>query len=180
MREIVLSVGAEFLRYKTLAEQAFAQVADEALSVGEGGSNSIVQLAWHISGNLESRFTDFRTADGEKPWRRRDDEFVPRVVTRAELLERWNRGWQVLVAALDGLSDDDLAATVTVRRQPMAIHEALHRSLAHASYHVGQIVYIAKALQHERWQCLSIPLGQSEAYNASPDPARERPRLRQT
>ena len=91
MREIVLSVGAEFLRYKTLAEQAFAQVADEALSAGEGGSNSIVQLAWHISGNLESRFTDFRTADGEKPWRRRDDEFVPRVVTRAELLERWNQ-----------------------------------------------------------------------------------------
>jgi uncharacterized damage-inducible protein DinB len=177
---MVLSVTAEFLRYRALAEQAMAQVSDEALSSGEGGNNSIAQLAWHVSGNLESRFTDFRTSDGEKPWRRRDDEFVPRVVTRAELRQRWDRGWQALVAALGDLSDDDLAATITVRRQPIPIHEALHRSLAHVSYHVGQIVYIAKALQHERWRCLSIPLGQSDAYNANPDSARERPRLRHT
>lgn len=180
MRDLVLSVTAEFLRHKTLAEDAFAQVDDEALSAGEGGDNSIAQIAWHIAGNLESRFTDFRTTDGEKPWRHRDDEFMPRRVTRAELLDRWSRGWSALLAALDELSDADLAAMITIRRQPLAIHEALHRALAHICYHVGQIVYVAKRLQQERWRCLSIPLGQSDVYNANPDPARERPRLRPT
>jgi hypothetical protein len=45
------------------------------------------------------------------------------------------------------------------------VHEALHRSLAHLAYHVGQIVYLAKALRGEKWNYLSIPPGQSDAYN---------------
>jgi uncharacterized damage-inducible protein DinB len=176
MRDLVISVTTEYVRYKALAEAAFAQVTDEDLSVASGG-NSIAQLVWHISGNLASRFTDFRTSDGEKPWRHRDEEFVARTVTRAELVEKWERGWRVLFTALDALTDADLGDTVTLRRQPLRIHEALHRSLAHASYHVGQIVFIAKARQGDRWNCLSIPLGQSETYNANPNPDRERPRL---
>ena len=51
--------------------------------------------------------------------------------------------------------------------------EALHRSLEHTSYHVGQIVYLAKAIRGDAWQYLSIPPGQSEAYNKQP--TRERP-----
>jgi hypothetical protein len=37
--------------------------------------------------------------------------------------------------------------------------QALHRSLAHASYHVGQIVYLAKSFRGEAWSSLSIPRG---------------------
>jgi len=45
------------------------------------------------------------------------------------------------------------------------VHEALHRSLAHVAYHVGQIVYVAKSMRAKDWASLSIPPGQSEAYN---------------
>ena len=82
-----------------------------------------------------------------------------------ELFAKWEQGWQAVTGALTRLTDDDLQRTITIRRQPMAVHEALHRSLAHAAYHVGQIVYIAKSLRGREWKYLSIPPGQSDMYN---------------
>ena len=156
----------EFRRYKALAEGAIRQVDEPALSVrGPGDQNSIAIIAWHVSGNLASRFTDFLTTDGEKPWRHRDEEFVERTVGRTELLEKWERGWSVLFATLADLTDADLAKTVHIRAQPVAVVEALHRALAHVSYHVGQIVLLGRVAAGEGWQYLSIPPGQSESYN---------------
>jgi hypothetical protein len=116
-----------------------------------------------------SRFTEFLTTDGEKPWRHRDEEFVARQVSRAELVEKWERGWSVLFATLGALTDQHLSQTVHIRRQKLLIVEALHRSLAHVSYHVGQIVLLAKVARGDAWGSLSIPLGQSERYNQAPD-----------
>ena len=166
---MIASVEAEYRRYKALGEAAIAQVTDADLSrPGPNEGNGIAALVWHISGNLLSRFTDFRTSDGEKPWRVRDDEFVPREVTRKELLDRWKAGWRALFTALEGLTEADVSHTVTVRGQPLRIDEALHRSLAHTAYHVGQLVYLGKLLRGGEWVCLSIPLGASEAYNRAP------------
>ena len=98
MRDIVKSIEEEYVRYKKLGEGALAQVADADLSKEPpGNGNSLAALVWHISGNLESRFTDFRTSDGEKPTRDRDSEFVPRDVTRAELVAKWEQGWAPLL-----------------------------------------------------------------------------------
>jgi uncharacterized damage-inducible protein DinB len=166
---IIAPIHAEFLRYKNLGEKAIAQLDGAALSaVPPGGGNSIATICWHLSGNFRSRFTDFLTADGEKPWRKRDEEFAPRAVSRDELLAKWEQGWGVLLATLDALSDDDLERTVTIRQQPLSVTEALLRSLAHASYHVGQIVYAAKAARGGEWKYLSIPPGQSDQYNQQP------------
>ena len=171
MPTIIESIRAEFRRYKTLAEGALRQVADQDLSRAAGAAdNSLAVICWHVSGNLRSRFTDFLTSDGEKPWRNRDEEFVTRQVTREALLEKWEGGWAVLFAALDALDDTQLATTVSIRRQAMTVHEALHRSLAHTAYHVGQIVFIAKAVRGDQWTSLSIPLGESEKFNANPRP----------
>jgi len=162
---VLNSIGSEYRRYKGLGEGAIAQLDDADFSKPAGGGNSIAILVWHISGNLKSRFADFLTSDGEKPWRARDEEFIDRSVTRAQLLETWEEGWRVLFAALATLQPDDLERTVTIRTQPMAVHDALHRSLAHVSYHVGQIVYIAKALRGDTWKYMSIPPGKSEEFN---------------
>ena len=167
MRDIVKSIEEEYIRYKKLGESALAQVADADLSKEPpGNGNSLAALVWHIAGNLESRFTDFRTADGEKATRDRDSEFFSRDVTRSELLDKWQRGWAPLLAEVTALADADLAATVVIRTQPLRIDQALHRSLAHAAYHVGQMVYLAKLWVGERWDSLSIPIGQSAAFNA--------------
>ena len=163
---VIESLIDEYKRYKALAEAAIAQVGDEELgNPGHDGGNSIEMLVRHIAGNLKSRFTDFRTSDGEKPWRHRDDEFESAALSRTELLQMWEESWSVLLGEVEKLNDADLSATVTVRRQPLRIDEALHRSLAHAAYHVGQIVFMAKAMRGGAWRTLSIPKGKSEEYN---------------
>jgi len=165
MANIIDSFRGECLRYRALAEAAIAQLDDADLSiVDSSGSNSIVVICWHVAGNLRSRFTDFLTADGEKPWRHRDEEFEERQVTKEALFQKWNAGWDVLVTTLDALTDEQVHATVTIRGQSMTVHEALSRSLAHLSYHVGQIVYIAKAKRGENFTSLSIPRGASDTF----------------
>jgi hypothetical protein len=166
---ILSSITAEFRRYKALGDSALAQLEDAELALpGPNGGNSAAVLVWHIGGNLASRFTDFLTSDGEKAWRQRDEEFVQRAVTRHEVVEKWNAGWNALFHASDGLTDDHLRTTVTIRGESFEVHDALHRALAHISYHVGQLVYLAKSFRGDSWTCLSIPIGGSEAYNKNP------------
>ncbi len=163
----VESIRAEYLVYKVMGERSFAQLSDDQLNASLSSvTNSIAAVVWHISGNLKSRFTDFLTTDGEKEWRNREEEFEQRTVSRQTLLAKWEDGWGVLLGALDGLTDDDLNRTITIRTKPLEVHTALHRSLAHTAHHVGQVVYIAHALKGDAWTYLSIPPGQSAAFNA--------------
>lgn len=161
-RKIVDSVASEYRRYKSLAEGAMEQLSDEELGrTGAGGENSVATIAWHVSGNLSSRFTDFLESDGEKPWRDRESEFEPRRVSAEALRAKWDEGWTTLFQALETLTDEDLDREVTIREIPHTVAEALHRSLAHTSYHVGQIVHQARAFRGESWRFLSIPPGGS-------------------
>lgn len=174
MTTIIESIRGEYVRYKALADAAMNQLTEAELSAdGPNGANSIAVICWHVSGNLRSRFTDFLTSDGEKPWRQREEEFQARTVSRDELAAKWEQGWEVLLQTLGTLQDEQLRETVTIRRQPLTVHEALHRSLAHTSYHVGQIVYLAKSIRGESWKYLSIPPGGSAAYNR--DGTKDRP-----
>ena len=167
-RTLLPLIEAEFVRYKLLGERAMGQLQPDELHARTEHGNSIAIIVWHVSGNLVSKFTDLLTTDGEKPWRNRDSEFEARDVSPAELAEKWERGWGVLSGALAEMTDDDLAAPVTIRGVPFRVDEALLRSLAHLAYHVGQIVLLAKSFRGDEWEYLSIPPGQSEAYNANP------------
>ena len=145
MRDIITSIEGEFRRYKKLGDSSIAQLRDEELSEsGPGGGNSVAILVWHLSGNLKSRFTNFLTADGEKPWRHRDDEFVDSFGSRAALLELWERGWACLRKTLDSLKPEDLEKAVLIRGEPHSVPLALERSLGHTCYHIGQIVQVAR------------------------------------
>jgi uncharacterized damage-inducible protein DinB len=169
MHTAIKQFDAEYRRYKSLAEKALAQVLDGALSIpGPNGGNSLAVICRHIAGNLQSRFTDFLTSDGEKPWRERETEFQHRVVSRDDLTAEWEAGWATLFSTLDTLTDDDLSRTISIRRTAMTVREALLRNLAHTVYHVGQIVYVAHAIQGTEWKYLTIPPGGTAAYNANP------------
>ncbi len=162
----------EYSRYRSLAERAMAQVADEALNrVPMAEGNSMAMIVRHVGGNLVSRFTDFLTSDGEKPSRDRDAEFVERDYSRAEADQWWRDGWAALETQLASLTDQDLGRTVTIRQQPLTVHAALSRSLSHVAYHVGQLVLLARMHAGDggaAWPSLSIPRGQSVAYNQAP------------
>ena len=157
MRAVLEAIEGEYHRYKDLAEGAFRQLSDAQLDEAPADGNSVAMIVWHIAGNLRSRFTDFLTTDGEKPWRDRDSEFDERNVTRAAMLEKWEGGWKVLYDALRELDDEQLDRTITIRSQPLTVRQALLRSVTHTSYHVGQIVFLAKELIGGQWKSLTIP-----------------------
>ncbi len=151
---------------KRLADRAVEQVPDDKLHAAlDPTTNSIAVIMKHVAGNLLSRWTDFLTTDGEKPWRDRDDEFVDSFGSRAELLEAWERGWACLLKALKGLTREDLEKTVLIRGEPHTVPLALERSLGHTCYHIGQIVQVARVHAGENWQTLTIPRGGSGQFN---------------
>lgn len=161
------SIRKQFDYYKTLGEKAMAQLPDDALFWQYNPeSNSIATVVKHLAGNMRSRWTDFRTTDGEKPWRQRDGEFENDLESRAQLMAVWQQGWDCLFAAIDSMREDELDALLYIRNQGHTYMEALNRQLAHYPYHVGQIVFIAKMVADEEWKSLSIPRNQSDSYNA--------------
>jgi uncharacterized damage-inducible protein DinB len=155
-----------FRAYKRLAEGAMAQVSDAQLyATLDEQMNSIALIVKHMAGNMSSRWSEFLTTDGEKPWRDRDCEFELPPEGREALMVLWERGWATLFAALEPLTDADLSRTVTIRGEPHSVMQAINRQLAHYPYHCGQIVFLAKHLKHEGWECLSVPRGRSEEFN---------------
>lgn len=160
------SARKEFAYYRGLGERTFAQLPDEALFAEPApGNNAIAVIVKHLHGNMMSRWTDFLTTDGEKPWRRRDDEFVNDLRTRDDLMQRWNDGWTCLFAAIDPLTPADLDRLVHIRTEPHTVAQAITRQLAHVPYHVGQIVLIGKLYLGDGFTSLSIPKGGSLAFN---------------
>ena len=152
--------------YKKLADDAIAQVDDAQFAAALGGEeNGIALIVKHMAGNLRSRWTDFLTSDGEKPDRDRDAEFeLGGADDRAALLAAWERGWAAFLGTLDALAPADLGRTVTIRGEPHTVIRAIDRGVAHACYHVGQIVLLAKHFAGPGWRTLSIPRGESLAF----------------
>lgn len=151
-----------FKDYRQLAEKTFEQLGDEDMHVQpNGASNSISIIIRHMHGNMLSRWTNFLTEDGEKPWRKRDEEFKASQHTKEQLLELWNEGWRVFLSALESLKGEDLLKTVTINSKPVTAIDAINGQMAHYSYHVGQIVYIGRWLRDSQWKSLSIPKVQS-------------------
>ena len=156
----------QFRGNKRLAEAAIAQLKDEELFFTlDPESNSIAILVKHLAGNMRSRFTDFLTADGEKPDRFRDQEFeLNAATTRADVMRWWEEGWEQVFTTLNALKPEDVMRTVTIRGEPHTVLQAINRQIAHYASHSGQIILLAKHLRSKQWKTLSIPRGKSEDY----------------
>ncbi len=155
-----------FRNYKKMAERAIEQESDtEFFALIDDEANSIAVIAKHIAGNLNSRWRDFLTSDGEKDDRNRDTEFDLIDDTRESLMQFWERGWQTLFDAIEPMTVDDFTRTVPIRGEPHTIVEAINRQLTHYSYHIGQIVLLAKHFKSTDWKALSVPKNRSAEFN---------------
>lgn len=152
--------------YRRMIDAAVVQLDDDELSRRPAeGINSVAVILRHVGGNLQSRWTDFLTADGEKPTRNRDSEFEDWSGDRASLLSFFDAGWQIMRASLVALSADDLTKEVTIRGEPHTVQLAIQRSLTHTAYHVGQIMLISRSVHSGGWKWLTIPPGGSAQHN---------------
>ena len=153
--------------YKKLADKALAQMKDEEFFITlDEESNSVAVIMKHMAGNMFSRWTDFLTSDGEKPDRNRDMEFVIEAnTTKDEVTNYWERGWARVFEALEPLKLEDFEKTVMIRGEKHTIVQAINRQLMHYSYHVGQIVFLAKHFRSTAWSSLSVPRNKSAEFN---------------
>lgn len=163
----LVTVEKLFRYYKHLAEKAVEQLDDHQIhQKHHPDDNSVAIIVGHLIGNMRSRFTDFFTSDGEKSWRDRESEFMDPALNKSQLLKEWEESWKLVFTAIDQARGHPLDAIVFIRNEGHTVLEALQRQLAHYAYHVGQIVFWSKSLAGSDWKSLSIPKGQSAAYNA--------------
>lgn len=156
--EYLKTVIERFKDAKVTAEKALEQLTESELFWAPNEeSNSVAIIVKHMSGNMVSRWTDFLTTDGEKPYRNRDDEFVGDIQTREQMMELWGNGWDTLFNALKSIEDHQLLKIITIRNEPHSVIEAIERQMYHYSYHIGQIIYVAKILKSSNWKTLTIP-----------------------
>ena len=164
--EFLQSAKKRFKEYKGLADKTFDQLNDdEMIWKPNEASNSIAVIIKHMHGNMLSRWTNFLTEDGEKEWRKRDDEFEEETISKQQLLGLWEEGWNVFLDTLESLKEQDLLKTITIRNQPLLVIDAVNRQMAHYSSHVGQIIYIGRLIKADQWETLSIPKKGPEQFN---------------
>jgi len=156
-------------KLKTLADKAIDQIEHEHLfAVLDPEANSIAVIMKHMAGNMRSRWIDFLTADGEKPDRDRDGEFVREPDdTEAKIKSMWEDGWSRTFQAVSSLTPEDLGTSVRIRGEAHTVVEAINRQLTHYAAHVGQIVLLAKHHAGSDWRSLSIPRGKSKDFDVS-------------
>ena len=155
-----------FLYYKELGDKTLDQLNEaELLWTPSSESNSIALTIQHMHGNMKSRWTNFLTEDGEKPWRNRDQEFEIKPLTKEAVMDLWVEGWDCLLNSLASLQKEDLYKTIYIRAEPLLVYDAILRQLAHYPYHVGQIVYVGRIIRNKDWKSLSIPKGHSQSFN---------------
>ena len=166
MNSYLPSTIKQFEYYKSLGDKTIAQLSFEELKKEFAeDSNSIAIIVKHLAGNMLSRWTNFLSEDGEKEWRKRDEEFEDTFLSKKDLIKIWDEGWDCLFIALKPLSKNDLEQIIYIRNQGHTITEAIHRQMMHYGYHIGQIVFLGKLIKGKDWQSLSIPKGQSKVYN---------------
>jgi hypothetical protein len=166
MSSFLTSYTKRILYYKLLGEQTFEQLDEIDFHYQPNEeSNSIAIIIQHVAGNMLSRFTNFLTEDGEKEWRKRDDEFEEQHLNKEALLTLWQKGWDCYLGAVQSLTVADLEKTITIRTEQLTVTDALNRQLAHYPYHIGQMVYIGRMIKNKTWRNLSIPKGSSQQFN---------------
>ncbi|WP_273567559.1 DUF1572 family protein [Maribacter halichondriae] len=160
------SVRFELMKYKSYGEKTFAQLSEEDIhrKLSEA-DNSIAIIVKHMVGNMLSRFTNFLTEDGEKPWRHRDVEFEDPYENMDTMMAAWQMGWDCLFVAMDSINKNNFDTHIKIRNEDHTVIEALTRQLAHYASHIGQIMLMGKMIKGSEWKSLSIPKGASEAFN---------------
>ncbi|MBT5019522.1 MAG: DUF1572 family protein [Planctomicrobium sp.] len=152
--------------YREMIDRTIEQLSDDELFARPApGMNSVAIVLRHLGGNLQSRWTDFLTTDGEKSSRNRDTEFEDWDGDRESLLRFFNQGWNALTTALDSINDGNVGNVIEIRGEPHSIPQALVRSITHLTYHVGQIAMTARMVHRGNWNWLTVAPNESKQHN---------------
>lgn len=114
-------------------------------------SNSIANLVAHVCGNLTQRYV--AQLGGAPDVRDREAEFKTGLAKRGEDLQ-WmiDSTFDAVDEVLSGITEERLLETFEVRGQQDSVLHVIAHTSAHASEHLGQMVYIAKMRLGAAWK----------------------------
>lgn len=165
VKDYLDNITKQFLSYKEVADKTIAQLEENDFHWRYNEeSNSIASIMIHVSENMLSRWTDFFTSDGEKSTRNRDQEFEPQNLSKEELKEKWELGWDCLFTALNSINESNFEQPIYIRNKQHKLIESITRQIAHYPYHIGQIAYVGKMILNNKWQTASIAKGKSKEF----------------
>ncbi|CAM4210725.1 putative damage-inducible protein DinB [Paenibacillus endophyticus] len=134
---------------------AIEQLDDEQLNwQPEELSHSISVLIKHIDGNIAERIGNGILQQGIE--RDRAAELGKSFVTKGELLDMVQAGFQLIIDTIRNGSDEQLEMTQQVRSRERTNLDMLHQCAAHYSEHMGQIFYIAKLCLKDKYKSTSV------------------------
>ncbi|CAN5827229.1 hypothetical protein BH11BAC7_BH11BAC7_32330 [soil metagenome] len=159
---IIESFRQEFIKIKGLGDDAIYGLRNYSFYQQPFQKNSyypadekpysIGILMQRTIGNLNSRWTNFLTTDGEKPSRNPESEFVSKNWSNEELIEKWNEAWMILFIAIVEeleMKPENLLKTIHIKKHPFTVYEALLRQMTYHAFYASQIVMLAKSLKRE-------------------------------
>jgi uncharacterized damage-inducible protein DinB len=162
----IAAVNETIAGSRRIIDATVNQLSDQELHASPAdGINSVAIILRHLGGNLQSRWTDFLTTDGEKPTRQREREFVNWTGDRASLMAYFDQGWSCLIGSMDQLNRENITTIIYIRGEQHSIPQAVARSITHISYHVGQILMVSRMVHQGDWNWLTIAPGQSQQHN---------------
>lgn len=149
MQEDLSQHVSEILRrdLSAVAASVEATPEEQLWTVPAGVNNSIGTLAFHVCGNL--RHFVGATLGGDGYVRDRESEFRPHAVGRGELLSELAATEAAVLAALDQVSTETLAAPmpgVPARHEGRSVGFFLIQLCCHLSWHRGQLDYLQRFL----------------------------------
>lgn len=156
--EYIRVFKSRFKDMKFTADKAMEKLDEDMLFWSPNEQSiSIAIIIMQMSENMVSRWTDFLHPDEEKQSRNRDAEIEPVVSSRKELMEVWEKSWNVLLYSLHAIKKEHLFREIIIKKDAYTLIEALEKQLYHYSYYIGQIVYIAKLVKSDNWTSLPNP-----------------------
>ncbi|HSR53498.1 MAG TPA: DinB family protein [Acidobacteriota bacterium] len=108
--------------------------------------NSVGNLLLHLSGNVRQWI--IAGVGGQPDTRQRDEEFAARQSGQAsQLMEKLQATVDEACQVLDSLTAADLLETRRIQVYDVSVLSAVFHVVEHFSHHVGQVIYITKALR---------------------------------
>ena len=139
----------QFQNYKKLGDKIFEKINDaEVLCQYNSEGNTISSIVIFFSGNMILRWSHCLENNAQKE-ARNIAECENAIPSKLVLLKYWEKGWSIFFEVLNRIPEDDLKDVLSMHGEKNSLIETFLRELEIHSYHLGQIVYVAKMVKNK-------------------------------
>lgn len=145
--EFINSAMHQLKQYKQLGEEVLMRIPENYINWKYNHeNNSIAGIVKHMTNNMCLQRSNIVTSMSHA--KTSSSSSISKIqLSRSEIMEIWNQGWECLFHSLDEIDKDEENDFSQKVGAPMNL---LIQQLAHYPFHIGQIIYIEKMIRHQQ------------------------------